>query len=96
MSRNAATPSRRSSLCSTRKKLRRSCANPAPRPVRASDSAASVVSRTATGESSAIRWARSTAAAKQRSLPEEPEGDDHYRDFVDTVSFLAGPFVWTS
>jgi len=25
------------------------------------------------------------------TLPEEPEGDDHYRDFVDTVSFLAGP-----
>ena len=28
---------------------------------------------------------------KMYTLPEEPEGDDHYRDFVDTVSFLAGP-----
>lgn len=28
---------------------------------------------------------------KMYTLPEEPEGDDHYRDFVDTVEFLAGP-----
>lgn len=27
---------------------------------------------------------------KMYTLPEEPEGDDHYRDFVDTVRFLAG------
>ena len=23
--------------------------------------------------------------------PDEPEGDDHYKDFIDTVKFLAGP-----
>lgn len=28
---------------------------------------------------------------KMYTLPDEPEGDDHYRDFVETVSFLAGP-----
>lgn len=28
---------------------------------------------------------------KMYTLPEEPEGDDHYRDFVDTVRFLSGP-----
>lgn len=28
---------------------------------------------------------------KMYTLPEEPEGDDHYRDFIDTVRFLAGP-----
>lgn len=28
---------------------------------------------------------------KMYTLPEEPEGDDHYRDFIDTVCFLAGP-----
>jgi hypothetical protein len=28
---------------------------------------------------------------KMYTLPEEPEGDDHYSDFIDTVSFLAGP-----
>lgn len=27
---------------------------------------------------------------KMYTLPEEPEGDDHYRDFIDTVRFLAG------
>ncbi|WP_343901508.1 helicase-related protein, partial [Nocardioides aquaticus] len=27
---------------------------------------------------------------KMYTLPDEPEGDDHYRDFVDTVGFLAG------
>ncbi|MBW9208629.1 hypothetical protein KV100_03105 [Mumia sp. zg.B21] len=27
---------------------------------------------------------------KMYTLPEEPEGDDHYCDFVDTVRFLAG------
>lgn len=28
---------------------------------------------------------------KMYTLPEEPEGDDHYDDFIDTVRFLAGP-----
>jgi hypothetical protein len=28
---------------------------------------------------------------KMYTLPDEPEGDDHYRDFHATVSFLAGP-----
>src|SRR5690606_39025433 len=27
---------------------------------------------------------------KMYTLPDEPEGDDHYRDFVATVRFLAG------
>ncbi|MFB9315103.1 DEAD/DEAH box helicase [Nocardioides plantarum] len=27
---------------------------------------------------------------KMYTLPDEPEGDDHYRDFVDTIRFLAG------
>ena len=27
---------------------------------------------------------------KMYTLPDEPEGDDHYRDFVDTITFLAG------
>ncbi|WP_292604196.1 DEAD/DEAH box helicase [Nocardioides sp. REDSEA-S30_B4] len=27
---------------------------------------------------------------KMYTLPEEPEGDDHYDDFIDTVRFLAG------
>lgn len=27
---------------------------------------------------------------KMYTLPDEPEGDDHYKDFVDTVRFLAG------
>lgn len=28
---------------------------------------------------------------KMYTLPDEPDGDDHYRDFISTVSFLAGP-----
>src|SRR5690606_4017336 len=28
---------------------------------------------------------------KMYTLPEEPGGEDHYRDFTHTVSFLAGP-----
>lgn len=28
---------------------------------------------------------------KMYTLPDEPEGDDHYRDFMRTVTFLAGP-----
>ncbi|MFK5644891.1 helicase-related protein [Ornithinimicrobium sp. LYQ121] len=28
---------------------------------------------------------------KMYTLPDEPEGDDHYKDFTRTVSFLAGP-----
>ena len=27
---------------------------------------------------------------KMYTLPDEPEGDDHYSDFIDTVRFLAG------
>lgn len=27
---------------------------------------------------------------KMYTLPDEPEGDDHYKDFVDTIGFLAG------
>lgn len=27
---------------------------------------------------------------KMYTLPDEPEGDDHYKDFIDTVRFLAG------
>ncbi|WP_022919745.1 DEAD/DEAH box helicase [Ruania albidiflava] len=27
---------------------------------------------------------------KMYTLPDEPEGDDHYRDFTDTISFLTG------
>ncbi len=32
----------------------------------------------------------SAAPFKMYTLPDEPEGDDHYRDFVSTVRFLAG------
>lgn len=28
---------------------------------------------------------------KMYTLPDEPDGDDHYRDFISTVTFLAGP-----
>jgi len=28
---------------------------------------------------------------KMYTLPDEPEGEDHYRDFTQTVAFLAGP-----
>ncbi|MET4225453.1 helicase-related protein [Oerskovia enterophila] len=28
---------------------------------------------------------------KMYTLPDEPDGEDHYRDFVSTVEFLAGP-----
>lgn len=28
---------------------------------------------------------------KMYTLPDEPEGDDHYRDFTRTIGFLAGP-----